>query len=334
MFKKKEPSKVEQDRKELNKLQKKITDNEEFIAPYSPDIERRGAKALNQRAALVETDLLAGKVAKESDWEKKVDKYNRLKNHLEMLEQTFNKYSKDIIRNGPNEENEIEFEMATLKYINALKKTNEALQFMANGLTKDLGNEDKFPSRYQQLNSFHESLDEKRKKCKEVTEAVGQSISERQLKAPQTEGQKVNLKNAISIIDQQYKQAYDTAYGKTGFWRWVHNLFTNSDRAKEISFLKQISEHNGCNELIRAQAISLVQHKIREKEWFGSTSKLGNMLGNLLTGVVSDKRGEHKNLVRFINDNQDLKKAMPTSLKSYFEEKKEELDNQIINTIR
>jgi hypothetical protein len=145
-------------------------------------------------------------------------------------------------------------------------------------------------------------------------------------------GENVILNDIIPHV----KNAYDYAYTKehNPFMRWLKSFFIKSDRAMEVDFLNKLSQTEGCNEIIRAQAVSLVHNKILETEWFGGSSKLGKLLGNLLEGKFNAQKGEHGKLTDFIRSHQELQEAMPESLQTYLTEHDQDYSGDAIPKIQ
>ncbi len=149
---------------------------------------------------------------------------------------------------------------------------------------------------------------------KRTVESVALAVADHQLRNI-NEGEVVRLNEVIPYIKTTYDKAYQEEHNP--FWRWVRSIFKKSDRAQEIEFLNQISQHEACTEFVRFQAACLVHDKIVNTEWFGEGSKLGKFLGAVIDkGEFFVDKKNNENLVHFIQEHH-LEDQMPKSLKDY-----------------
>lgn len=127
----------------------------------------------------------------------------------------------------------------------------------------------------------------------------------------------LNLKTAINNLQSEYSKAYDKAFGSSGFWRTLKNHVQKKERALEIQFLKDVSEHPEANDAIRYQAMLLVHNKISNSECFGEHSQLKKLLNKLTLPPFKGFRNEQNDLNRFLEEHQDIK--LPAGIARYYE---------------
>lgn len=135
------------------------------------------------------------------------------------------------------------------------------------------------------------------------------------------------LKVAIDCLYQQYKEAYDDAYGRSGIWRKVKSFFRQSDRFQDIEFLQNVSNHAKANDALRSQAMLLVHNKIVETEFFGANSRLKAILSRITQSEFQTNNNQLNDLKNFLENEKDIQ--LPSALSKYFDKHQDQytLDN-------
>ncbi|HHT0593238.1 TPA: hypothetical protein ACTXXA_002009 [Legionella anisa] len=241
--------------------------------------------------------------------------------HLKLIRQfgkiklDFENAAKVIISGNYTDASKENFEKLTMQYYVALKVVSDCLLHMAqqkriHAWTSTL-----------KVDGLHTKLKGDIASYQNTVNSVAIAVADHQLRGiKEGEKEKVRLDEIIPHIKAVYDKAYHDAHNP--FWRWIKNIFKKSDRAQEVEFLNQISQHPQCTESVRLQAMRLVHNKIMETEVFGKEGKVfkGSKLGKLFEGVL--KKGDFfvekddQTLVDFISTH-DLKDKIPDSLKDY-----------------
>lgn len=229
------------------------------------------------------------------------------------------------------------YEAAARKYFHALNKTNTLLSELVRNrlstthlvktpnITDDIQNLENCVKGYEQkVNDFAQSLDDVSRQLVEDAIAVKEDGPHHPIEA-------LNYKIAIDALSQEYQQAYDKAFGASGFWRKIKEKFQNSDRHGELTFLKAISDHENSNDAIRYQAMVLVHNKIKEAELFGKSSHLKTILHHLSSNGYRGLDNAQNDLNKFIHDHQEI--SIPKSLSDYFNAHEQEYSNATIGLV-
>jgi hypothetical protein len=135
-------------------------------------------------------------------------------------------------------------------------------------------------------------------------------LSERGLRVSPSEK---SLEASLENLNTSYQAAYQSM---SSFWRWIKQLFQRSERNLEIQFLTVLSATEGCTDSIRVRAVELVHNKIMD-EYYGSGSRLKDLLGALALKRDSVEMGEENELSTFLNDHPELK--MPPELAIHYD---------------
>lgn len=229
----------------------------------------------------------------------------------------FDNAAKAIFDGNYTDESKKNFEELTMRYYVALKVVSDCLLHMAaqkrtHGWKSTL-----------KIDELHTKLKDDIASYQSTVNSVAVAVADHQLRnIKEGEKEKVRLDEVIPHIKEVYDRAYHDAHNP--FWRWIKGKFIKSDRAKEIDFLNQISQHPECSESIRLQAIRLVHDKIVQAEMFGKEGKIfkGSKLSKLFERVIEKgaiEKDKDESLADFM-DRHNLREVMPESLKNYLAE--------------
>lgn len=130
-----------------------------------------------------------------------------------------------------------------------------------------------------------------------------------------------DLKRICSNLESAYENAYKDKYAKgdiTGIKLKIKLKFRNSNRLELIRFIKQVSDHGICTDMIRFHALRLVQDYISE-EFFAAGSLLNKSLVDVINKAspeaLPEAEASETELQSFI---QESGIEMPSYLGAFF----------------
>jgi len=266
---------------------------------------------------------------KDRSWAERILNLERILLDFRSLYAAFNKSGNSYL---DNENNANQYQNTTRQIYPAMALVHACFQRMIKELnTYPRTAEEKaiFNVRYQELLSLQQTVLFYPSQFLIRVNEVTNLIKERQIPVPGS-SKLSSLRDVIRNLNNTYNEDYNASYGNS-FWRWIKELFKKDYRAQQIQFLANVSDHPDCTDLVRKEAMELVNSAIMATEAFGSGSRLGAVLRKY-SGDYTLTKIYPKHLTTFLNEH-DGEIVIPESLSGYYQENKERFNgNQPLET--